>query len=103
MAFATDEEAADEVAMDEVGRKRLCPAFLGATCHSADDDVMALHAVAQAAMAGDWSGPHAICLHRRRTHFEKKVWEALLRIPHGALASFGDVTMAIGARDEAII
>ena len=103
MAFTTDEEAADEVAMDEVGRKRLCRALLRATCHPADDDAMALHAVAQAALAGDWSGPHAIRLHRRRTHFQMKVWEALLRIPHGALASFGDVAMAIGARDEAII
>ena len=77
--------------------------FPGAICRPADDDAMALHAAAQAALAGDPSGPDAIRLHLRGTRFQIKVWEALLRIPHGALASFGDVAMAIGARDEAII
>jgi AraC family transcriptional regulator of adaptative response/methylated-DNA-[protein]-cysteine methyltransferase len=101
MAFTTDEGAADEgaadeAAMDEVGRERLRRAFPGATCRPADDDAMALHAAAQAALAGDWSGPDAIRLHLRGTRFQMKVWEALLRIPHGALASYGDVATAIG-------
>ena len=70
--------------------------FPGATCRPADDDAMALHAAAQAALAGDSSGPDVIRLHLRGTRFQIKVWEALLRIPHGALVSYGDVATAIG-------
>jgi AraC family transcriptional regulator of adaptative response/methylated-DNA-[protein]-cysteine methyltransferase len=33
----------------------------------------------------------------RGTNFQVKVWEALLRIPAGALASYGDVAAALGA------
>ena len=55
-----------------------------------------LHADALAALAGDWSGTGPIRLHLRGTPFQMKVWEALLRIPHGALAGYGDVAAAIG-------
>ena len=37
-----------------------------------------------------------IRLHLRATTFQMKVWEALLRIPMGRLASYGDVATAIG-------
>jgi AraC family transcriptional regulator of adaptative response/methylated-DNA-[protein]-cysteine methyltransferase len=37
-----------------------------------------------------------IKLHLRATTFQMKVWEALLRIPMGRLASYGDVATAIG-------
>jgi AraC family transcriptional regulator of adaptative response/methylated-DNA-[protein]-cysteine methyltransferase len=56
----------------------------------------ACHDDAVAALAGDWSGPEPIRLHLRGTPFQMKVWEALLRIPGGALASYGDVAAAIG-------
>ena len=54
------------------------------------------HRDALAALAGDWSGVEAIRLHLRGTPFQMKVWEALLRIPSGALAGYGDVAAAIG-------
>ncbi len=54
---------------------------------------------AQAALAAldrDWSSPAEIRLHLHATPFQLKVWEALLRIPTGRLASYGDVAAAIG-------
>ena len=54
------------------------------------------HRDALAALAGDWSGVESIRLHLRGTPFQMKVWEALLRIPSGALAGYGDVAAAIG-------
>jgi len=54
------------------------------------------HQDAAAALAGDWSGPEPIRLHLRGTPFQIKVWEALLRIPSGTLAGYGDVAAAIG-------
>lgn len=44
------------------------------------------------------SGDRAIplSLDVRGTNFQMKVWEALLRIPSGALVSYGDVASAIG-------
>ena len=50
---------------------------------------------ALAALAGDWSGVESIRLHLRGTPFQMKVWEALLHIPSGALAGYGDVAAAI--------
>ena len=49
-----------------------------------------------AALNHDWSSPADIRLHLRATPFQLKVWEALLRIPMGRLASYGDVAAAIG-------
>ncbi len=51
---------------------------------------------ALAALNSDWSSPAMIRLHLRATPFQMKVWEALLRIPTGRLASYGDVAAAIG-------
>ena len=51
---------------------------------------------AAAALDRDWSSPAEIRLHLRATPFQLKVWEALLRIPTGRLASYGDVAAAIG-------
>ena len=51
---------------------------------------------ALAALRGDWSSAARIRLHLRGTPFQMKVWEALLRIPMGRLAAYGDVAAAIG-------
>jgi AraC family transcriptional regulator of adaptative response/methylated-DNA-[protein]-cysteine methyltransferase len=40
--------------------------------------------------------PERLILDLRGSNFQIKVWEALLRIPPGALASYGDVAAAIG-------
>jgi AraC family transcriptional regulator of adaptative response/methylated-DNA-[protein]-cysteine methyltransferase len=39
----------------------------------------------------DWSQIHCIKLHLKGTDFQLKVWEALLKIPTGNLATYGDV------------
>ncbi len=51
------------------------------------------------AMSGDWSGVEPVRLHLRGSPFQIKVWEALLRIPPAALASYGDVAGSIGRPD----
>ena len=51
------------------------------------------------AMSGDWSGVEPVRLHLRGSPFQIKVWEALLRIPLAALASYGDVAGSIGRPD----
>ncbi len=38
----------------------------------------------------------ALSLHLRGTNFQLKVWQALLRIPEGALATYQDIARAIG-------
>ena len=84
MAFEDDAGAA----LDRL--RRLFPA---AEIMAGDDR---LHDNALAALAGDWSGADPIRLHLRGTPFQMKVWEALLRIPSGTLAGYGDVATAIG-------
>jgi AraC family transcriptional regulator of adaptative response/methylated-DNA-[protein]-cysteine methyltransferase len=42
------------------------------------------------------NGLEEITLHLRGTPFEIKVWESLLRIPSGRVASYGDVARAVG-------
>ena len=65
----------------------------------------ALHA----ALDRDWTTAAKIRLHLHGTQFQMKVWEALLRIPAGRLASYGDVAAAVGGyrwgapRKQAII
>jgi len=44
--------------------------------------------------AGD---PTPLHLHVRGTNFQIKVWEALLRVPAGAVVSYGDIARSIGA------
>ena len=43
---------------------------------------------------------HEATMHLCGTSFQMKVWETLLPISHGVLASFGDVAIAIAARDR---
>ena len=44
----------------------------------------------------DWSKLHEIKLHLRGTPFQLKVWETLLRIPSGKLASYSHIATEIG-------
>ena len=47
--------------------------------------------------AQDWSKPAQIKLHLRGTGFQLKVWDALLKIPMGHLASYGHIASSIGS------
>ncbi len=40
-------------------------------------------------------------LHLKGSSFRMKVWEALLKIPHGKLSTYGDVANSIGMKDSA--
>ncbi len=44
----------------------------------------------------DWSCLHDVKLHLPASKFQIKVWEALLKIPMGAVASYGDIAQHIG-------
>lgn len=44
----------------------------------------------------DWSNLHKIKLHLKGTAFQMKVWEALLKIPAGRLATYSSVAASIG-------
>jgi len=44
----------------------------------------------------DWSQPERVRLHLKGSPFQLKVWECLLRIPYGRLATYGTVAGAIG-------
>ena len=44
----------------------------------------------------DWSHPGKIKLHLSGTPFQLKVWETLLRIPMGQLATYGDLARHLG-------
>lgn len=39
----------------------------------------------------NWTNPDVVKLHLRGTEFQLKVWEALLKIPMGALTTYGDI------------
>ena len=43
----------------------------------------------------DWTKLHEIRLHLKGTDFQLKVWEALLKIPMGRLATYGDISRHI--------
>ena len=107
MAFedAREHEGEDEGEDRGVGGKgagveRLRRMFPAADIRPGD---AALHDDAAAALAGamsgDWSGVEPVRLHLRGSPFQIKVWEALLRIPPAALASYGDVAGSIGRSD----
>lgn len=49
------------------------------------------------AVAGVLNNSEHIVLHVQGTAFQLKVWEALLKIPMGALASYGDIAAAVGS------
>lgn len=82
LAFA-DARGADAVLEDMKGR---WPAAM-----FVEDRAVAASA-AEAIFAGGSVG-----LHLMGTNFQVRVWEALLRIPPGALVSYGDVAAAAGA------
>ena len=44
----------------------------------------------------DWSKLHEIKLHLKGTDFQLKVWETLLKIPMGQLATYGTIAQKIG-------
>jgi AraC family transcriptional regulator, regulatory protein of adaptative response / methylated-DNA-[protein]-cysteine methyltransferase len=44
----------------------------------------------------DWSKLHEIKLHLKGTDFQLKVWETLLKIPMGQLATYGTIAQQIG-------
>ena len=95
LAFCDDGGGADRAA----ALARLRAAFPEADLSPAETGRQAMGMAAQAALAAldrDWSSPAEIRLHLRATPFQLKVWEALLRIPTGRLASYGDVAAAIG-------
>lgn len=46
-------------------------------------------------LANGWQNPDKIKLHIRGTDFQLKVWEALLKIPAGQLATYSDVAQEI--------
>lgn len=46
--------------------------------------------------ANDWSQIPKIKLHLKGTEFQLKVWESLLKIPKGALATYGTIAKDIG-------
>lgn len=43
----------------------------------------------------DWSKIHEIKLHLKASNFQLKVWEALLKIPLGGLASYGSIAQQV--------
>ncbi|MFC3197084.1 bifunctional helix-turn-helix domain-containing protein/methylated-DNA--[protein]-cysteine S-methyltransferase [Parapedobacter deserti] len=45
----------------------------------------------------DWSKLHEIKLHLKGTDFQLKVWESLLKIPMGKLATYGSIAKKIGS------
>ena len=85
---------------EDAGIERLHRMFPAADIMPGD---AALHDNAAAALAGaisgDWSRVETVRLHLSGSPFQIKVWEALLRIPPAALASYGDVAGLIGRPD----
>jgi len=95
LAFCDDRNGDDRAAALD----RLRAAFPAAGIFPAEMAPAEMAPAARAALAAlnrDWSSPAEIRLHLRATPFQLKVWEALLRIPMGRLASYGDVATAIG-------
>ena len=95
LAFCDDGGGTDRAA----ALARLHAAFPEADLSAVETGRQAMGTAAQAALAAldrDWSSPAEIRLHLHATPFQLKVWEALLRIPTGRLASYGDVAAAIG-------
>ena len=93
---AGDKDAGDKSAGIERVRRMFPAADIMPGDAALHDDAAAALA---GAMSGDWSGIEPVRLHLRGSPFQIKVWEALLRIPPAALASYGDVASSIGRPD----
>ena len=89
LAFVAD--AVDGLA----GLKAAFPAACFASASSSHQDS------ARRIFQDDWSRLDKIRLHLRATPFQLQVWQALLRLPMGHLASYGDVAACIGAPSSA--
>ena len=85
MAFYDDEQ----IAFENLRRK-----FPNAT-FSRKLDLTQQHALF--IFQDDWSRPHDIKLHLKGSHFQLKVWEALLKIPMGRLSTYGAIAGEIGS------
>ena len=86
LSFAGDDEGAALAAFERE--------WAGASVRR---DNAAIAPLAQRAFALDGAcSAEALPLHLKGTNFQIKVWEALLRIPFGQLASYQDVARAIG-------
>jgi len=57
-------------------------------------DTAATSGAAERIFAGD--GDPAAALHLKGTNFQIRVWEALLRVPEGALTTYADLARAVG-------
>ncbi|MBC7867102.1 MAG: methylated-DNA--[protein]-cysteine S-methyltransferase [Gloeobacteraceae cyanobacterium ES-bin-316] len=84
MAFEDDEEK---------GLNNLNAIFPKATCKRRLD---LIQQNALFIFQNDWSRLPEIKLHLKGTDFQVKVWEALLKIPMGQLASYGNIAEKIG-------
>ncbi len=99
MAFEDEGEDWDAGGKD-AGIERLHGMFPAAEIIPSDAELHDNGAAALAsAISGDWSGIEPVRLHLRGSPFQIKVWEALLRIPPAALASYGAVARSIGRPD----
>lgn len=67
--------------------------FPNAVFQQQDDD---LQQNALSIFQNDWSTPSQIKLHLKGTDFQLKVWESLLKIPMGKLATYGTIAKQIG-------
>ena len=55
----------------------------------------AMHKTILSFFAGDWDHPEKIRLHLKGTPFQIKVWEALLKVPLGSLATYQQIARAV--------
>ncbi|UOY06517.1 methylated-DNA--[protein]-cysteine S-methyltransferase [Muricauda sp. SCSIO 64092] len=85
MAFSNDEEKA---------MRELKTRFANATYRQVVDT---LQQDALFIFQNDWSKLNQIKLHLNATPFQLKVWEALLKIPHGQLTTYGAIAKRINA------
>ena len=78
---------------EDVGRERLCKMFPGADIIQQEDP---LHHEAIRFFEKDHSPKKPLSLHLRGTPFQLSVWQALLSIPPGDVATYGRIAQAIG-------
>ena len=71
----------------------LCKKFPHAHCHHLSTPHQQRVTVM---FSQDWSCLRAVKLHLSGSKFQIKVWEALLKIPMGVVASYGDIARHIG-------